>query len=235
MVSKSKNLFLIASIIATIVGAEIANNTFWYRSSYAFWHGSSSLTFFTVRFLGHFLIVLMFWFLTIRFNIKNWLLYGLFGSVVYALIYVFYDYFINTDYSYDSVWMGIVILIEACLAGALGAFPQWFALRRLIPSANKWVIANFVGYGIIALYEWFQPFAFKQWVLGYPGKENMMLYQILQHMAGDQTTINIVFIIKNGLLGFLLGRTLLDLLRKNNEYPQGDKPLRYAYKVRSAD
>jgi hypothetical protein len=203
----SKSSFLFQSAIATIVAAG-AGSTFWMTSNDA--------EYFLSIFQTHFLIVLTFWVLAGRFGVKNWLLAGLVGSIIYTFMYVFYKYSIDTDYAYDSIWKGMVIVIEAVFAGLLGALPLWIILRRMFPTATRWVIANAAGYGIISFYGWFRLFAFKQWALGYPGKDNMLLYQILQHMGGHRLTMDTVFFVEYGLFGILLGSALVGLFTKDN-------------------
>ncbi len=237
MILRSKYVFLLLCIVLTILASHLATldwimTIFESGISRSGWIDPNKMDGFIVdlqslirEFLVYSFVVLGIWILTARFHIKNWLHAGLAGSAIYSALLLLFQHIIAAEYSYDSLWKGAVLVLEGCLAAGLAALPQWFVLRKAIPTAYKWLIANSTGYGILYFLGWFRLFAFKQWVLRPPGRDNPILYQTLQHWGGHQPTREAVLGVGFGLLGALLGLALLDLFKNDKPANLVSSPL----------
>ena len=151
-------------------------------------------------FMEHFQFILLFW-LTFenKLRVKNWLLIGFLGSLLYAISFWVIRGFIFAESS-------PVYFFDKLFAGTIGAIPLWFILRKTHSRAYLWIVGNSLGYAFIGIY----PLV---WGL-------IMSISIVNNVAGysfltAQLVPNSLWVIAYSLFGLILG-VCLDKITKEN-------------------
>ena len=135
--------FYIKAILIGAVGASVPTFIGYSDDPFVFIDMTMFLT--TLTFAEHFKFVLMFWLVfESSIQIKNWLLGGFLGSLLYALSFLIIRGLIFPEQS-------LIYLFDKIIMGIMGAIPIWLVLRKNYSKAHLWILANTVGYMVIGI------------------------------------------------------------------------------------
>ena len=205
--------FLIKAILAGIIGGK--------ATTYYYWGFASDTN--PGRLLEHFQeflgFVLVFWLVFgNNLKIKNWLLAGIVGSAVYALISVYLKlppYPVHYKLSMSTITL-LEWVASHVLVAILGATPQWIVMRKKSSKAILWVVAIALGYGLFAVNS-YAGIAFSTYLFdGNIGEMPSWLYIWAVKYSGFSATGSLGYLIRYGVFGLLLGFALFNIIEHMN-------------------
>jgi len=98
----------------------------------------------TMVFMDYFRVILLLWVaFEHQMRVKNWIVAGLVGSLVYALSFWVFRGFISPEPTQ------LLNLAGQLIIGILSAVPTWLVLRTHYSKAYLWVAANAIGYSFV--------------------------------------------------------------------------------------